>query len=152
LAYAARDGDPTLTLIVADEFLAHKRIRYNNKTAVEIMDDDNRDIAFSILTLMLNTCRSIIIQVLPSVFKCMGQVGVILLDKMIKYLVPDYKMTPAKYSMDGNFPMYCMDNKVMGKTCLLVTCPHIGSTRLPWPSGRLPGFEIRLADLVQTPD
>ena len=128
MAYAARDDDPTLTLIVADVFPAHKRIRYNNKTAMEIMDNDNRDIAFSILTLMLNTCRSIIIQVLPSVFKCMGLVGVILLDKMIKYLVPDYKMTPAKYSMDDNFPMYCMYNNVTGKTCFLVTCPQIGST------------------------
>ncbi len=58
----------------------------------------------------------------------MGLVGVILSDKMIKYLVPDYKMTPAKNIMDSNLPMYCMYNKVMGKTCFLVTCPQIGST------------------------
>jgi hypothetical protein len=53
------------------------------------MDDDNRDIAIFIFTQMLNTCRAIIIQgaegkkMLPSVFKSMGQVGVVLSDKVI---------------------------------------------------------------------
>ena len=90
------------------------------------MDDDNRDIAIFILTQMLNTCRAIIIQgaegkkMLPSVFKSMGLVGVILSHKMIQHLVPDYKMTRAEYSMEGNFPMYLMYNKVMEKTCFLV--------------------------------
>jgi len=98
------------------------------------MDDNNRDITIFIITHMLNRCRALIIQgldaknILPSVFKRMGLVGVILLDKMIKHLVPDYKMTRAKYSMEGNFPMYLMYNKVTGKTCFLVTCPQIGST------------------------
>ncbi len=98
------------------------------------MDDNNRDIAIFIITHMRNTCRALIIQgldvknILLSVFKCMGLVGVILSDKMIKHLVPDYKMTRAKYSMEGNFPMYLMYNKVMGKTCFLVRCLQIGST------------------------
>jgi hypothetical protein len=80
-----------------------------------------RDIAPFILTHMINTCRAVIIQgldtnnILPSVL-----VGVILSDKMIKHLVPDYKMTRAEYSMEGNFPMYLMYNKVMEKTCFLV--------------------------------
>jgi hypothetical protein len=53
-----------------------------------------RDFASFILTHMINTCRAVIIQgldtknILPSVL-----VGVILSDKMIKHLVPDYKMT-----------------------------------------------------------
>ena len=78
----------------------HKRIGYDTKkTAVKIMHDDNRDIASFIITHMLNTCRALIIQgldaknILPSVFKSMGLVGVILLDKMIQHLVPDYRMT-----------------------------------------------------------
>ncbi len=95
MAYAAREDDSTP--LVADVFLAHKRIKYDKKVAVKIKDDDNRDVAFFILAHMLNT--SIVIQgldtknILPSAFKRMGLVGVILLDKMIKHLVPDYKMT-----------------------------------------------------------
>ena len=87
LAYAAGEDDSTP--LVADIFPVHKRIGYNNK-AMKIMDDDNRDIAIFIITHMLNTCRAIIIQgldvknILPSVFKRMGLVGVILSDKMIK--------------------------------------------------------------------
>ena len=75
LAYAA--GEDDLTPLVAAVFPVHKRIGYNNKTAVEIMDNDNRDIAVFILTRMLNTLRAIIIQgldaknILPSVFKRM---------------------------------------------------------------------------------
>jgi hypothetical protein len=132
LVYAAGEDDPTP--LVADIFLAHKRIENDKKTAVEIMDDDNRDITIFIITHMLNTCRALIIQgldtknSLPSVFKRMGLVGVILLDKMIKHLVPDYKMTQAECSMKGNFPMYLIYNKVTGKTCFLVTCPQIRST------------------------
>jgi hypothetical protein len=94
LAYAAGEDDPTP--LVADIFPAHKRIGYDKKTAVKIMDDDNRDIAIFIITHMLNTCRAIIIQgddgkkILPSVFRSMGLVGVILSDNMIQHLVPDY--------------------------------------------------------------
>jgi hypothetical protein len=132
LAYAAREDDPTL--LVADLFPAHKRIGYDKKTAVKIMDDDNRDITIFIIAHMLNTCRAIIIQgvdgknILPSVFRRMGLVGVILSDKIIQHLVPDYKMTRAKYSMEGNFPMYLTFNKKTGKTCFILTCPQIGST------------------------
>jgi hypothetical protein len=57
----------------------------------------------------------------------MGLVGVILSDKMIQHLVPDYKMTRAEYSMEGNFPMYLTFNKKTGKTCFILTCPQIGS-------------------------
>jgi hypothetical protein len=98
------------------------------------MDDDNRDIAIFIITHMLNTCRAIIIQgaegknILPSVFRSMGLVGVILSDKIIQHLVPDYKMTRAEYSMEGNFPMYLTFNKKTGKTCFILTCPQIRST------------------------
>ena len=46
LAYAARKDDPTP--LVADIVPAHKRIGYDIKTAVKIMDDDNRDIAIFI--------------------------------------------------------------------------------------------------------
>ena len=60
LAYAAGEDDPTP--LFADIFLAHKRIGYNKQTSVKIMDDDNRDIAIFIITLMLNICRAIIIQ------------------------------------------------------------------------------------------
>jgi hypothetical protein len=71
---------------------------------------------------MLNTCRAIIIlgvdgkNIIPSIFRSMGLVGVILLDKMIQHLVPDYKMTRAEYSMEGIFPMYLTFNKKTGKT------------------------------------
>jgi len=132
LAYSAGEDDPTP--LVADLFPAHKRIGCDKKTAVKIMDDDNRDIAIFIITYMLNTCRAIIIQgddgknILPSVFRSMGLVGVILSDKMIQHLVPDYKMTRAEYSMEGNFPMYLTFNKKLGKTCFILTCPQIGST------------------------
>ena len=107
-------------------------IGYDKKTALKIMDDDNRDIAIFIITHMLNTCRAIIIQgvegnnILPSVFKRIGLVGVILSDKTIQHLVPDYKMTRAKYSMEGNFPMYLSFNKKTGKTCFILMCPQIG--------------------------
>ena len=93
MAYAAGEDDPTP--LVADIFPAHKRIGYDKKTDMKIMDDDNRDIVFFIITHMLNTCRAIIIQgydgknILP-VFRSMGLVGVILSDKMIKHLDPDY--------------------------------------------------------------
>jgi hypothetical protein len=132
LAYAAGEDDPTP--LFADIFPAHKRIGYNKQTSVKIMDDDNRDIAIFIITLMLNICRAIIIQgvdgknILPSVFRSMGLAGVILSDKMIQHLVPDYKMTQAEYSMEGNFPMYHTFNKKTGKTCFILTCPQIGST------------------------
>jgi hypothetical protein len=132
LAYAAGEDDPTS--LVADIFPAHKRIGYDKKTDMKIMDDDNRDIAIFIITHKLNTCRAIIIQgddgknILPSVFRSMGLVGVILSDKMIQHLVPDYKMTRAEYSMEGNFPMYLTFNKKMGKTCFILTCPQIGLT------------------------
>ena len=46
MAYAAGKDDPTP--LVADIFPAHKRIGYDIKTAVKIMDDDNRDIAIFI--------------------------------------------------------------------------------------------------------
>ena len=83
---------------------------------------------------MINACRAIIIQgvdgkkILPSVFKSMGLVGVVLLDKMIQHLVPDYLCHRAEYSMEGNFPMYLTFNKKMGKTCFILTCPQIGSS------------------------
>jgi len=93
LPYAAGEDDPTQ--LAADLFPAHKRDGYEKKTAEKIMDDDNRDrdIAIFIITHMLNTCRALIIQrldaknILPSVFKRMGLVDVILSDKMIKHLV-----------------------------------------------------------------
>jgi len=53
LAYAAREDDPTP--LVADIFPAHKRISYDKKKVVKIMDDDNRDIAIFIITHMPNT-------------------------------------------------------------------------------------------------
>jgi hypothetical protein len=83
LAYAAGEDDPT------------PLVGFDKKTDMKIMDDDNRDIVFFIITHMLNTCRAIIIQgydgknILP-VFRSMGLVGVILSDKMIKHLDPDY--------------------------------------------------------------
>jgi hypothetical protein len=123
LAYSAGEDDPTP--LVADIFPAHKRIGYDEETGMKIMDDDNRDIAIFIITHMLNTCRAIIIQgvdgknILPSVFKSMGLVGVILSDKTIQHLVPDYKMTRA---------MYLTFNKNTGKTCFILTWPQIGST------------------------
>jgi hypothetical protein len=132
LAYAAGEDDPTP--LVADIFPAHKRIGYDKKNSVKIMDDNNRDIAIFIITHMLNTCRAIIIQgddgknILPSVFRSMGLVGVILLEKMIQHLIPDYKMTRAEYSMEDNFPMYLTFNKKTGKICFILTCPQIGST------------------------
>jgi hypothetical protein len=132
LAYTAGEDDPTP--LVADIFPAHKRIGYDKKMAMKIMDDDNRDIAIFIITHMLNTCRAIIIQgvdgnyILPSVFRSMGLVGVVLSDMIIQHLIPDYKMTQAEYSMEGNFPMYLTFNKKTGKTCFILTCPQIGST------------------------
>jgi len=131
LAYAAGEDDPTP--LVADIIPAHKRIGYDEQMAV-IMDDDNRDTAICIVTHMFNTCRAIIIQgddgkkILPSVFKSMGLVGVVLLDKMIQHLVPDYLCHRAEYSMEGNFPMYLTLNKKTGKTCFILTCPQIGSS------------------------
>ena len=86
MAYAA--GEDDASPLVAVIFPVHKRIDYNKKMAMKIMDDDNREIAIFIITHMLNTCRAIIIQgvdgknILPSVFKSMGLVGVILSDKM----------------------------------------------------------------------
>jgi hypothetical protein len=132
LAYAAGEDDPTL--LVADIFPAHKRIGYVKKTAEKIMDDDNRDIAIFIITHMLNTCRAIIIQgddgkkILPSVFRSMGLVGVILSDKMIQHLVPDYSCHRAEYSIESDFPAYLTFNKKMGKTCFILTCSQIGSS------------------------
>ena len=124
--------DPTP--LVVDLFPAHKRIGYDKKTAVKIMDDDNRDIAIFIITHMLTTCRAIIIQgddgknILPSVFRNMGLVGVILSDKMIKHLVPDYSCHRAEYSIEADFPAYLTFNKKTGKTCFILTCPQIGSS------------------------
>jgi hypothetical protein len=133
LAYAAGEDDPTP--LVADMFPAHKRIGYDKKMSVKIMDDDNKDIiSIFIITHMLNTCRAIIIQgddgknILPSVFRSMGLVGVILSHKMIQHLVPDYKMTRAEYSMEDNFPMYLTFNKQTGRTCFILMCPQIRST------------------------
>ena len=133
LAYAAGEDDPTP--LVADMFPAHKRIGYDKKMSVKIMDDDNKDIiAIFIITHMLNTCRAIIIQgfdgknILPSVFRSMGLVGVILSDKMIQHLVPDYSCHRAEYSIESDFPAYLTFNKKTGKTCFILTCPQIGST------------------------
>jgi len=134
LAYAAREDDPAP--LVAVIFQAHKRIGYDRKRAKKIMDGDNRDIAIFMVTQMLNTCTcsTIIIQgvdgknIIPSVFKSMGIVGVVLSNKMIQHLVPDYKMSRAEYSIEGNFPMYPTFNKKTGKTCFIRTCPQIGST------------------------
>ena len=99
------------------------------------MDDNNRDIVIFTITHMLNTCRALIIQglldaknILPSVFKRMGLVVVILSDKMIKHLVPDYSCHRAEYSIEADFPAYLTFNKKMGKTCFILTCPQIGST------------------------
>ncbi len=131
LAYAAGEDDPTP--LVADIFPTHKRIGYDKKTAVKIMDDNNRDIVIFTITHMLNTCRALIIQglldaknILPSVFKRMGLVVVILSDKMIKHLVPDYSCHRAEYSIEADFPAYLTFNKKMGKTCFILTCPQIG--------------------------
>jgi len=118
LAYSAGEDDPTP--LVADIFPAHKRIGYDKETGMKIMDDDNRDIAIFIITHMLNTCRAIIIQevdgknILPSVFRSMGLVSVILLDKTIKHLFPDYSCHRAEYSIECNFPMYLTFNKKTG--------------------------------------
>jgi hypothetical protein len=86
----------TLHRLLRDIVPAHKRIGYDEMTAVKIMDKDNREIAIFIITHMLNTCRDVIIQgvdgknILPSVFKIMGLIGVILSDKMIQHLVPEF--------------------------------------------------------------
>jgi hypothetical protein len=131
LAYAAGEDDPTP--LVADIFPAHKRIGYDEKTAV-IMNDDNRDIAICILTHMLNTCRAMFIQgddgkkILPSIFRSMGLVGVVLSDKVIQHFVPDYSCHRAKYSIEADFPAYLTFNKETGKTCFILTCPQIGSS------------------------
>ena len=83
---------------------------------------------------MLNTCRAVIIQgvdgknILPSVFKSMGLIGVILSDKMIQHLIPEYSCHRAKYSIESDSPAYLTFNKKMGKTCFILTCPQIGST------------------------
>ncbi len=100
-----------------DIFLAHKRIGYDKETVMKIMDDDNRDIAIFIITHMINTCRAIIIQgvdgknILPSVFRSRERVGVILSDKMIKHLVPDYSCHRAEYSIEADFPAYYFQQK-----------------------------------------
>jgi hypothetical protein len=117
-----------------DIFPAHKRIGYDEETAVKIMDDDNRNIAIFIITHMLNTCRDIIIQgvdgknILPSVFRSMGLAGFILLDKVIQHFVPDYSCHQAKYRIEADFPAYLTFNKKTGKTCFIRTCPQIGSS------------------------
>ena len=114
MAYAAGEDDPTP--LVADIFPAHKRIGYDKETAV-IMDDDNRDIAICILTHMLNTCRAMFIQgddgkkILPSVFRSMGLVGVVLSDKVIQHFVPDYSCHRAEYSIEADFPAYYFQQK-----------------------------------------
>jgi hypothetical protein len=132
LAYAAGEDDPTP--LVADIFPAHKRIGYDEKTAEKIMDDDNRDIAICIITHMIMTCRAIIIQgddgkkILPSVFRSMGLVGVVLSDKVIQHLVPDYSCHRAEYSIEADFPMYLTFNKETGKTCFILTYPQIRSS------------------------
>jgi hypothetical protein len=124
----------TLHRLLRDIVPAHKRIGYDEMTAVKIMDEDNREIAIFIITHMLNTCRDIIIQgvdgknILPSVFKIMGLIGVILSDKMIQHLVPEFSCHRAEYSIESDFPAYLTFNKNMGKTCFILTCPQIGST------------------------
>ena len=124
----------TLHRLLRDIVPAHKRISYDEMTAVKIMDEDNREIAIFIITHMLNTCRDIIIQgvdgknILPSVFKIMGLIGVILSDKMIQHLVPEFLCHRAEYSIESDFPAYLTFNKNMGKTCFILTCPQIGST------------------------
>ena len=76
------------------------------------MDDDNRDIAIFIITHMINTCRALIIHgldaknILSSVFKRMGVVGVIVSDNMIKHLVLDYSCHRAEFSIEADFPAY----------------------------------------------
>jgi len=83
---------------------------------------------------MLNTCRAIIIQgddgknILPSVFRSMGLVGVILSDKVIQHFVPDYSCHRAEYSIEADFPAYLTFNKETGKTCFILACPQIGSS------------------------
>jgi hypothetical protein len=132
LAYAARKKDPIP--LVADIFPAHKRISYNKETAEKIMDDGNRDIAIFIITHMIMTCRAIIIQgydgkkILPSVFRSMGLVGVVLSDKVIQHFVPDYSCHRAEYSMEADFPAYLTFNKKTRKTCFILTCPQIRSS------------------------
>jgi hypothetical protein len=131
LAYAAGEDEPTP--LVADIFPAHKRIGYDKETAA-IMDDDNMDIAICILTHMLNTCRAMFIQgvdgkkILPSVFRSMGLVGVVLSDKMIQHFVPEYSCHRAEYSIEADFPAYLTFDKKTGKTCFILTCPQIGSS------------------------
>ena len=132
MAYAAGEDDPTP--LVADIFPAHKRIGYDEQMAV-IMDDDNRDTAICIVTHMFNLCRAIIIQgddrkkILPSVFRRMGLVSVVLLDKMIQHLVPDYSCHRAEYSIEADFPVYLTFDKKTGKTCFILTYhPQIGSS------------------------
>ena len=98
-------------------------------TTVKIMDDDNRDIAIFIITKMLNTCRAIIIQgddeknILPSVFRSMGLVGVILSDKIIQHLVPDYSCHRAEYSIEADFPHILLSTKRRGRH---VSFLHVG--------------------------
>ena len=131
LAYAAGEDEPTP--LVADIFPAHKRIGYDKETAA-IMDDDNMDIAICILTHMLNTCRAMFIQgvdgkkILPSVFRSMGLVGVVLSDKVIQHFVPEYSCHRAEYSIEADFPAYLTFDKKTGKTCFILTCPQIGSS------------------------
>jgi hypothetical protein len=117
-----------------------KRIGYDKKTSVKIMDDDNRDIAIFIITHMLNTSRAIIIQgddgknMLPSLFRSMGLVGVILSEKMIQHLIPDYKMTRAEYSMEDNFPMYLTFNKKTGRHVSFLRVRRSDQPLLGWIS------------------
>ena len=67
------------------------------------MDEDNRDIAIFFITHMLNTRRAIIIQgvdrknILPSIFRSMGLVGVILSDKMINHLIVECSLKQHRH-------------------------------------------------------
>ena len=85
---------------------------------------------------MINTCRALIIHgldaknILSSVFKRMGVVGVIVSDNMIKHLVLDYSCHRAEFSIEADFPAYLISfNKKTGKTCFILTYhPQIGSS------------------------
>jgi hypothetical protein len=67
-------------------------------------------------------------KILPSVFRSMGLVGVVLSDKVIQHFVPDYSCHRAKYSIDADFPAYLTFNKKTRKACFILTCPQIGTS------------------------
>jgi hypothetical protein len=67
-------------------------------------------------------------KILPSVFRSMGLVGVVLSDKVIQHFVPNYSCHRAEYSIEAEFPAYLTFNKKTRKTCFILTCPQIGSS------------------------